>query len=111
MRLITFAEENGFFHPDIFNVEGAYHQRFQELYSMAQGKELSREELTFLTEATQAYVMLPVFTTEQAAAWAGVGIDTIRDAVWRHDPPKLNTIKPGHDVLVLRSDLKNFCTN
>jgi hypothetical protein len=109
VRLVKFAEEHGFI--PMLNEEYASPlvDEFVQLFtSSSNGTPLTRQELTRLTSLTQVFVSLPVYTTGMAAAWLGVGIDTIRDVIWRSDPPKLKTMKMGHDILVKHSELVRF---
>ena len=87
--------------------------KFRKIYRKLKGsaEALTRQELTRLTLLTQTLVGLPVYTTEMASGWLGVGIDAIRTAIWKSDPPTLKTIKPGHDVLIEHGELVRFLNN
>lgn len=109
VRLIAFAEKHGFIPALNGGFQSPVIQEFVQLFTNgANGAPLSRKELARLTDLTQTLVSLPVYTTAQAAAWLGVGIDAVRDAVWKSDPPTLKTFKPGHDVLVSHGELVRF---
>jgi len=100
MNLVNYAEQNGGLR---LNGESG---SFVEIFTKAANGNLTRSELEDLVSGVQSFVRLPVYTTTQAAAWLGVGIDTIRDAVWRTG--KIKTMKPGHDVLVPHEELVNY---
>ena len=85
--------------------------QFIEVFKRGVHNPLTRKELEALVRGVQECVKLPVYTTTQAAAWLGVGIDRIRDAVWKSDPPELKTMKPGHDILVPHEELVRFLEN
>ena len=110
VELVRVANEWG-----AIDIEWPYESRtvedFVNLFTKASQEPLSREELTRFVKGIQAFVRLPVYTTELAAAWLGVGIDTMRTAIWRSDPPKLKTQKLGHDVLIEHGELVQFCEN
>jgi len=110
VRLIRFAEEHDFIPMLNNNFTSPVVDEFVKLFtSGSNGTPLTRQELTRLTTLTQALVSLPAYTTDHAAAWLGVGIDTIRDAVWRNKT--LRTMKPGHDVLITHAWLVQFSGN
>lgn len=110
VELVRVANEWG-----AIDVGGAHEssmvEDFVNLFTKASQEPLSREELTHLVKGIQTFIQLPVYTTELAAAWAGVGIDTLRTAIWRSDPPTLKTQKLGHDVLIEHKELVQFCEN
>ena len=109
IKLLTFAQKEGFV------TNGALHSpvvvEFVELFTKGSTEALTRWELTRLTLLTQTLVGLPVYTTEMASGWLGVGIDAIRTAIWKSNPPTLKTIKPGHDVLIEHRELVRFLNN
>jgi len=106
--LVEFANEHRF-----IDLDGAYEsetvQSFVEIFTKGCQEPLTRRELEDLVTGVQAFIRLPVYTTNQAAAWLGVGIDTIREAVWRQQ--KIKIMKPGHDVLVPHSELVKYLEN
>ena len=95
--LVLFSGNHG--EIDLGNTE------FLDLVAKAYVQQLSLQDLERLTELVQECTSLPVYTTTQAAAWAGVTIDGVRNAIWHTSPPLLKTFKPGHDVLVKHQDL------
>lgn len=109
IKLLTFARKEGFV------TNGALHSpvivEFVELFTKGSAEALTRWELTRLTLLTQTLVRLPVYPTEMASGWLGVGLDAIRTAIWKSDPPMLKTIKPGHDVLIGHGELVRFLDN
>lgn len=109
MKLLTFARK------EKFVTNGALHSpvivEFVELFTKGSAEALTRQELTRLTLLTQTLVGLPVYTTEMASGWLGVGIDAIRTAIWKSDPPALKTMKMGHDVLIEHEELVRFLDN
>jgi excisionase family DNA binding protein len=103
LDLISFANEHQFINLDD-TANG-----FVEIFTKGCNGPLTRSELEDLVTGTQSFIQLPVYTTNQAAAWLGVGIDTIREAVWRKK--SIWTFKPGHDVLVPHSELVKYLEN
>lgn len=84
---------------------------FVEIFTKGSQGDLTPAELSWLTKKTRNIVHLPVYTTTQAAAWLGVGLDTIRSAIWKSNPPKLRHFKPGHDVLISAGALWAYLEN
>lgn len=113
VRLLEFAHENGFVPPmNGGRFPSSVMDEFVNLFtSGSAGTPLTRQELTRLTSLTQEFVRLPVYTTEMAAAWLGVGIDALRQAIWKSDPPTLRTFKMGHDRLIEHGELVRFSSN
>ena len=70
---------------------------------------LIRSDLEALVREVQAFFKQPVYTTDQAAAWLGVGIDSVRDAVFRDKT--LRSMKPGHDRLITHGWLVEYRDN
>jgi len=103
--LAAFAQKHGYL--DLDNGTSTVTREFVDIFTNGCSGPLTTSDLSVLVRGIQAFVRLPVYTTEQAAAWAGVGIDTIRDAIWRNG--KLKTMKPGHDVLIAHAELVRFC--
>jgi hypothetical protein len=110
LDLIAFANEHRYIQFDGVQ-DSEVVQSFVEIFTKGATEPLTRPELAQLVKGVQAFVHLPVYTTNQAAAWLGKGMDTIRYAVWRSDPPKMRTIKPGHDVLVPHEELVRYLEN
>jgi len=100
--MVAFALENGYVQFD----NGDDPQPLVDNFTNGCSGTLNRSELEDLLETVQQFVRLPVYTSEHAAAWLGVGIDTMRDAIWRSN--KIKTIKPGHDVLITHAELVKF---
>lgn len=67
---------------------------------------LTDEELAAWNKVIQQRVKLPIYTPTLAAAWAGVGFDAIRTALWKEK--SLDYWKPGHDVFIWRDDLEEW---
>jgi hypothetical protein len=76
---------------------------FVKNFTIACTEALPPSELEELNRQVRENVRLPVYTTDQAATWCGLGIDSIRDGIWRNK--KLPSMKPGHDVLIQHEDL------
>lgn len=108
LDLVRFAIEHRFIAPDGAQKDEPISQ-FVDIFTKGCNGPLTRSELGDLVTGVQAFVRLPVYTTNQAAAWLGVGIDTIREAVWRSE--KIKTMKPGHDVLVPHVELVKYLEN
>lgn len=81
-------------------------QEYVQIFTNGCNGRLPLSDLELLIKGTQAFVRLPVYTTPQAAAWLGVGIDHVRDALWRND--KLKSMKPGHDRLITHGWLYEY---
>jgi hypothetical protein len=112
VRLIEFATEHGFIPMLNGDFSSPVIDEFVNLFTSSRnGTLLTRQKLGRLTQLTQTLVSLPVYTTEQAAAWLGVGIDRIREDVWKSDPPPLKTMKPGHDRLTTHGWLVQYRDN
>lgn len=84
---------------DYFGLSNAFVTEF----TSACQEGLTDQELGAWNKVIQQRVKLPVYTTTLAAAWAGVGIDAIRDGIWKLG--NLPSWKPGHDKLILHEDL------
>lgn len=95
--LIAFANEYKFIDFDEWEKAPAV-QWFVEIFTNGCSGRLTLPDLEKLIKGTQAFIRLPVYTPQQAAAWLGVGMDHVRDAVWRNG--KLRSMKPGHDRLI-----------
>ena len=105
IELAAFAHKHNFL--DLDNGEhSSVTREFVDFFTKGCSGSLTRRELTVLVKGIQAFVRLPVYTTEQAAAWLGVGIDSVRDAVWRDKT--LRSMKPGHDRLVCHGWLAEY---
>ena len=103
IELVSFAHKHDFI--DLDNGSPIVRE-FVDFFTKGCSGSLTRRELTVLVKGIQAFVRLPVYTTEQAAAWLGVGIDSVRDAVWREKT--LRSMKPGHDRLVCHGWLAEY---
>lgn len=103
--LISFARDNGFLELGD-NSPSTFVNEFVQTFTKGCSGCLTLPELETLVKGTQAFLRLPVYTSGMAAAWLGVGIDTMRDAIWRSG--KIKTIKPGHDVLITHGELVRF---
>jgi hypothetical protein len=104
IELAAFAQKHGYL--DLDNGTSPVTREFVDIFTNGCSGPLTTSELGELVKGIQAFVRLPVYTTELAAAWLGVGIDTIRDAIWRSQT--LPTMKPGHDVLITHGELVRF---
>lgn len=100
--LVTFARDHGELRTDHDNV-----REFVDLFAQATAKQLALEKLERLTELTQQVLVLPVFTTFQAAAWLGITRDGLVDVLRRDNPP-VKAMKPGHDVLIAYDELVRY---
>lgn len=76
---------------------------FVTVFTNACEEGLTDPDLAAWNEEIRRRVKLPVYTTTLAAAWCGVGIDAIRDGLWKIGD--LRSWKPGHDKLILHQDL------
>ena len=92
--LIDFAQRHEFLYLE----DDGPAQEYVQVFTNGCAGQLTLSDLETLIRGTQAFVRLPVYTTPQAAAWLGVGLDHVRDAVWREG--KLKSMKPGHDRLI-----------
>lgn len=103
--LVAFAQKHEF-----INLNGASSsplvREFVRIFTSGCSGQLTLPDLETLIRGTQAFVRLPIYTPKQAAAWLGVGLDHVRDAVWRDG--KLKSMKPGHDRLITHPWLAEY---
>jgi len=102
IKLCAFAHKHNFLDLDN-EAHSPIVREFVDIFTNGAAGPLIRSDLETLVRGIQAFVRLPVYTTDQAAAWLGVGIDTVRDAVWRSG--ELKSMKPGHDRLITHASL------
>jgi len=95
--LISFAQKHEFLNLNGDSPSPVVKDYVQVFTNGCNGS-LPLSDLETLIKGTQAFVRLPVYTPQQAAAWLGVGMDHVRDALWRNG--KLRSMKPGHDRLI-----------
>ena len=95
--LVAFAQKHGFVNLNEASSSRVI-QDYVGIFTNGCSGQLTLSDLELLIKGTQAFVRLPVYTPSQAAAWLGVGLDHVRDALWRNG--KLRSMKPGHDRLI-----------
>ena len=105
LDMVTFARDHGELREDNPKVN-----EFLDLLDEANKRELNRTELDRLTSLTREVVILPVYTLNQAAAWLGVTVDALRHAIWKVDPPLIQSFKGGHDRLITHQELARYAT-
>ena len=103
--LISFAQKHEFLNLDR-QTASMVAQEYVNVFTNGCSGRLPLPDLEDLIRGTQAFVRLPVYTPQQAAAWLGVGMDHVRDALWRNG--KLRSMKPGHDRLITHAWLVEY---
>ena len=103
MDMISFAKDHGELMVDKPDVN-----EFLALLDEANKRSLSRAELERLTSLTREVVSLPVYTLAQAAVWLGVTVDALRHAIWKVNPPLIQSFKGGHDRLIMHKELARY---
>ena len=103
--LVAFAQRHEFLNLDR-ETASMVARDYVTIFTNGCSGRLTPFDLETLVRGTQAFVRLPVYTPKQAAAWLGVGLDHVRDAVWRND--KLKSMKPGHDRLITHAWLVQY---
>lgn len=81
-------------------------KEFVNEFTKACNGDLTPSDLAAWNEVIRKRVKLPVYSPTLAAAWCGIGIDGIRDGVWKRKD--LRAWKPGHDILILHDDLEEW---
>lgn len=64
-----------------------------------------KKQVVALTKLVQKSVRLPVYTTEQAAAWLGVSVRTLYTA---KAEGRIGANKPAHDLLFPHEELEKY---
>jgi len=105
INLVRFALEHKFLDWDNGS-SSKVTQEFVDIFTSGCSGTLPPSDLETLVKGVQAFIRLPVYTTDQAAAWLGCGIDSVRDAVWRNGT--LKSMKPGHDRLITHGWLVEY---
>lgn len=103
VNMISFARDHGEIGIDKPEVN-----EFLDLLDEANKRPLSRAALDRLTVLTRKIVILPIYTLVQAAAWLGVTVDALRHAIWKADPPLIQSFKSGHDRLITHRELARY---
>ena len=66
---------------------------------------LDKEETVRLTELVQKCVRLPGYSSRQAAAWLGLSVRAIANAVGEK---RIEALKPGHDLVIPHEQLEQY---
>ena len=98
VELIEAANEFGF--VKMHNTD------FVKNITRAQRGHLTPTDLEDFNMQIREYVLIDVYPPKLAAAWAGVGFDAIRTALWKQGT--LRYWKPAHDAIIFHEDLKEW---